>query len=186
MLRDRAQAVVAGETAAVLQLEPAEVEVALVVHDQHRVRLDLEELRSGADRAPGLVHVRLGLEQGELVPVDADLGQLPVELRLPRAAVPARELLDDHPADVVPVARVLTARVAEADDEKVQGRAFAARPKPHQVSAWGHGCLRGWHAPSGGASAYEAQAGCLRKDADVDPRRPQATNRECPCPEAGT
>ena len=35
----------------------------------------------------------------------------------PRAGVPPRELVDDHPADVVPVPRVLAARVPQADDE---------------------------------------------------------------------
>ena len=61
--------------------------------------------------------------------VDPDLGELAVELAAPRAAVPARELLDDHEADVVAVARVLAARVAEPDDEQVERRgAFAPSP----------------------------------------------------------
>ena len=47
----------------------------------------------------------------------------------PRAVVPPRELLDDHVADVVAVARVLAARVAEPDDEQVERRgAFAPSP----------------------------------------------------------
>ena len=64
--------------------------------------------------------------------VDPDLGELAVELAAPRAAVPARELVDDQPADVVAVARVLAARVAEADDEQVERGAVSARPEPHR------------------------------------------------------
>src|SRR5580765_56996 len=50
VLRDRAKAVVTAEAAALARLKPPEVEVALVVHDQDRVGLDLEEPRRGADR----------------------------------------------------------------------------------------------------------------------------------------
>ena len=45
VLRDRAQAVVAGEAAAEPRLEPAGLEVALVVDDEDRVGLELVELR---------------------------------------------------------------------------------------------------------------------------------------------
>ena len=38
------------------------------------------------------------------------------------AVVPPRELVDDHPADVVPVALVTRAGVAEARDEQVERR----------------------------------------------------------------
>ena len=43
VLRDRAQPVVAREPAAQPRLQPAELEIALVVDDEDRVRLDLEE-----------------------------------------------------------------------------------------------------------------------------------------------
>src|SRR5207302_4447856 len=46
------------------------------------------------------------------------------------SAVPAGELVRDHVADVVPVARVLAAGIAEADDEQVERRgAFAPPPR---------------------------------------------------------
>ena len=86
--------------------------------DEHVRRLDLEERRGSADRAAGVVHVRLRLEQDELAPVDVDLGQPAAELRLPRAGVPTRELVHDHVAGVVPVPRVLAARIAQARDEE--------------------------------------------------------------------
>ena len=52
--------------------------------------------------------------------VDAHLGELAVELASPRAVVPACELVDDEPPDVVPVARVLPSGIAETDDEQVE------------------------------------------------------------------
>jgi len=45
------------------------------------------------------------------------------ELRAPGAAVAAGELVRDHRADVVTVALVLAARVAQPDDEQVERRA---------------------------------------------------------------
>src|SRR5206468_11392842 len=85
------------------------------------------------DGAAGFVHVGLRLQQPDAMAVDPYLGELTRELRAPRAAVSARELVDDHLADVVAVARVLAARVAETDDEQVErGVAIAAAPgQPH-------------------------------------------------------
>ena len=120
----------AGEPAAEARLEPAGLEVALVVDDEDRVRLELEERRRGLDRAAGLVHVRLGLRAAPTrCPSIRTSASRPVELAAPRAAVPPRELVDDHVADVVAVPRVLAARVAEPDDEQVERRgAFAPSP----------------------------------------------------------
>ncbi len=61
--RDRAQAVVAGETAAEPGLEAADVEIDLVVDDEQAVERRLVEGRGGLDRTAGVVHVRVGLEQ---------------------------------------------------------------------------------------------------------------------------
>ena len=108
------------------------VEVALVVDDEQRVRLELEERDRGLHGAAGVVHVRLGLQQRDLVAVDADLREPAVELRAPGAVVAARELVDDQPADVVPVARVLAAGIAEARDEQVERGAVPARPEAHR------------------------------------------------------
>jgi hypothetical protein len=83
VLRDRAEAVVAAEPAAEAKLETSALEVALVVHDEHGVGIELEEACGGRDRAARLVHVRLGLQQRELVTVEADLRELAGELRAP-------------------------------------------------------------------------------------------------------
>jgi hypothetical protein len=66
------------------------------------------------------------------VAVDPDLGELAVELRAPGTAVPPRQLVDDQPADVVPVARVLAARVAKPCDEEIERGSVAARPQAPQ------------------------------------------------------
>ena len=121
-LPDRAKPVVTREPAAEAHLDAAGVEVDVVVDDGDLLGRELEEARGGAERAAGEVHVRLRLQQRELQAVDADLGELAGELRLERAVVAPRQLVDDQPADVVPVARVLAARVAEADDEKIERR----------------------------------------------------------------
>jgi hypothetical protein len=58
--------------------------------------------------------------------------------------VPARKLLDDHPADVVPVSRVLAPGIAETYDEQVERRgAFAPTPgKTHLLGGAGLALLR--------------------------------------------
>src|SRR5581483_8405294 len=137
MPRDRAQAVVPGEAAAPPRLEAARLEVALVVDDEDRAGLELEEVGGRPDRPARLVHVRLRLEQPDAVAVDAHLGEPARELAAEAGAVAPRELVHDHVADVVPVPGVLAPRVAEADDEQVERRgAFAPAPgQPHQPSA---------------------------------------------------
>src|SRR5262249_5146329 len=70
--------------------------------------------------------VRLWLQQRDAIVVEAHLRKLPVELALPRRAVPARELVEHHPARVVPVPRVLAAGVAETDDQQVERRGTVA------------------------------------------------------------
>src|SRR6476659_3894843 len=101
LLCDRAQAVVPGEAAAAARLKSPEVEVSFVVHDKDRVGIDLEEAGRRLHRATRVVHVRLGLQQGDLVAVDAHLGDLAGELATPGASVPACQLVHDELADVV-------------------------------------------------------------------------------------
>src|SRR5205085_7550319 len=55
-LRDRAQAVVTRKTAAEADLEPAHREVDVVVDDEERAGIDLEEARGRPDRPTRLVH----------------------------------------------------------------------------------------------------------------------------------
>ena len=122
MLRQRAQAVVAGEAAAATRLQPPGLEVDVVVGDEDRLRGNLEEACRRGDRAAGLVHVGLGLQQREPLLAEPHLGQRTGELRAPGAAVPARQLVDDQPAGVVPRLLVLAAGIAEPRDEQVERR----------------------------------------------------------------
>src|SRR5439155_15798850 len=51
-----------------------------------------------------------------------------------------RELLDNQPADVVAMARVLAAGIAEPDDEQIERRgAFASTPRKAQLILRGSG-----------------------------------------------
>ena len=70
----------AGEAPAGARLQAAEVEVALVVDDEQLLRWNLEEPDGGRDRAAGLVHVELGLQQPESKVAVANLGELAGEL----------------------------------------------------------------------------------------------------------
>src|SRR5207249_3266007 len=55
------------------------------------------------------------------------------ELRAERAAVPACELVGDHPPDVVPRPLVLAAGIAEARDEQIERRSgLAATQQAHR------------------------------------------------------
>ena len=125
-LRERAQAVVAGEAAPAPRLQPPGLEVDVVVDDEHALRLDLEEARRRADRAAGLVHVRLGLQQREPQLAEPHLRERAGELRAPGAAVPPRQLVEHQPARVVTGPLVLAARVAEARDQQIQRRGALA------------------------------------------------------------
>ena len=63
------------------------------------------------------------------MPIEPKLGDLAVELPLPGGAVATGQLVDHHPADVVAMAGVAAARIAEADDKQIERRgAFAPAP----------------------------------------------------------
>src|SRR5207247_11182147 len=79
-LGNRPQTVVPGQAAAEARLQPALPEVDVVVDDEHGLGRRLEEAGRRSDRAAGLVHVGLRLEQPQPQSVEADLSK------------PAREL----------------------------------------------------------------------------------------------
>ena len=76
----RAQAVVALQAAAGLGADAVELQLDVVVHDDHVGRLELVEARRGAHRAPGQVHERLGLEQRDARVAERRLGEAAVVL----------------------------------------------------------------------------------------------------------
>src|SRR5207302_8191088 len=110
-LRERAQSVVASEASARARLEPAGLEVDVVVDDEESAGLHLEEARRGADRAARVVHERLGLQKRQLGAVEPSLREAAGELPAPARVKPPCELVEDEPAGVVPRPLVLAPRV---------------------------------------------------------------------------
>src|SRR6266511_3449970 len=143
LLRDRAQSVVAREPAAEADLQAARFEVELVVYHEDRAGLELEEASRGGDGLPGEVHVRLRLQQRDAGVSEPHFYEPAAELRAPRAAVPAYELVHDEPADVVAVARVLAPGVAESRDEQVERRGALAPAPEERHLALGRAGLAG-------------------------------------------
>src|SRR4029078_3639992 len=94
----------AGGAAAEPRLKASCLEIDVVVHDEHVLARKLVEGGGSRDRGAGLFHVGLGLQQCELGLADTDVAEPPTELRLERATVPPRKLVDDHPAALVPAA----------------------------------------------------------------------------------
>src|ERR671918_569531 len=138
MLRERAEAVVTGEAAAEARLETAWLEVGLVMEDEDLLGRELEEARRRAHRTARLVHVGLRLQKRGLPPVEPDLREVAGELRPERAAVPTRELVADHEADVVARPRVLAPGISQAGYQQVEGRGLLAPTKPpHRLLALG-------------------------------------------------
>src|SRR5215211_6811708 len=142
-LRDRAQAIVAGKSAAEARLESTRPEVDVVVDDEERRRIHLEEPRGGRERATRLVHVGLRLQQCDAQPVDARLREAARELGAERAAVPARQLVGDEPADVVPRPLVLVAGIAETGDKQVERRGLLAPTQQAHLLLGALGSLAG-------------------------------------------
>src|SRR5215217_2415771 len=122
---ERLQPVVAGQAAAQTHPDVAERQVDLVVDDDDAVEVELVGAAGGADGAAGLVHVGLRAQDGDAraAGAGAPLAQLTGELLLGLGQVPApSERLGDLEADVVRALGVRRARVAQPDDQPVDGR----------------------------------------------------------------
>ena len=140
-LSDRAKPVVAGKAAAEPSLEASGLEVDVVVDDEHLLRRQLVVRRGRLDRRARLVHVGLGLQERELRVPQPDVPEASAELPLERPAMPTRQLVDDHPADVVPVTRVLGTRVAEPGDQDIHRRSGLFPAEEAHGSALVGGCV---------------------------------------------
>src|SRR4051812_23358323 len=116
---DVAQAVVSAVTTRVLETHGAARQIDLVVRHEHLRGRDLVEVQHARDGTAAAVHERHRLQQPDLVATDACARELSLVLALvaERAAMTARELVDEPEARVVTRARVLGTRVAETDDE---------------------------------------------------------------------
>ena len=71
-----------GKPSAEACLEPAELEVDLVVNDEQVLEGGLVERRRRLHRAARVVHVRVRLEEGRACVADPDLGDWPLNLLL--------------------------------------------------------------------------------------------------------
>src|SRR4051812_50146343 len=121
----------AGEAAAGPGLQAPGFEIDVVMDDEHRLGLDLEEATRGGHRATRVVHERLGLEQCEPQPVEPNLGELTGELRAPAAVEPSRELVHHHPADVVAGPALLAPRGSPPPPQPAGGVRPTRPPKKH-------------------------------------------------------
>src|SRR5690606_18704162 len=93
-------------------------EVDLVVENDDVLLRNLEEARGFADGGAALVHVGLGLQEQDALAADLAVGRLSLELALPGAeAMRARDGVRRHETDVVAVAGVLAAGIAETDEQ---------------------------------------------------------------------
>src|SRR5581483_9812508 len=118
MSRDGAQAVVTGVAAADFHLQLAGREVQLVMEDIDVGFRDLEIALRLADGPATVVHVGLRLQQRHAMAADQPVAGQSLEALLPRRQpVPLGDALERHEADVVAMARVLAARIAEADEK---------------------------------------------------------------------
>src|SRR5690606_31528196 len=118
----RADAVLAGRPPALLHAETARGQIDLVVEDDHLRRLNLVEARRLGDGPAALVHEGLGLHQQHLDPALRRLDLALADHRLefgplgPERPAPC-DLVGGHEADVVAVALVFRAWIAEAGDD---------------------------------------------------------------------
>ena len=114
---DRTQPVVAGMAAAGLDPAFARRQVKLVVKHGDVLRRELVEPHRLAHRLAGAVHEGVGLEQQQLVAAQPAFGHTPLKAGFPRAeAVRLGDPVDRHEADVVPVARILPAGIAQTHE----------------------------------------------------------------------
>src|SRR5450759_4168223 len=117
-LGHRPQPVMPVVAAVELEAHAAVRDVQLIVDHEQPLDRHLEEPADGDHRAAGVVHVALWLcQHGALAGQPALDDVRATAVRFEPAAHPPGEQVGDHEADVVPVAGVRRAGVAQADDE---------------------------------------------------------------------
>ena len=116
---DRADAVVAGCTAAMLDLQLERGKVELIVEDGERLcGIALVEAHGFGNAAAAFIHESRGFQQQNLGRADATFGGHALKARFERPDVPAfGDGIDGHETDIVPVQRILRAGIAEACED---------------------------------------------------------------------
>src|SRR6516164_1182529 len=108
----------AGNATAGLHPHLAGNKIELVVEYDNVGKIELVETNGFADRATGLVHVGLRLEQYHLLAPELAFGGDAFEALAPsREGMSRGDNIDRHEPHIVPVEGVFSARIAEADKE---------------------------------------------------------------------
>src|ERR1035437_171203 len=115
---DGEHALLSGRAAAAFEPQSAERQVDVIVDDDEILGRDAVLAQQVHRRAPREVHVRLRPRGDDVVGLDDPLANPGRALAALAPEAAARlQLVEAHPAEVVPGARVLTAGVAEADHQ---------------------------------------------------------------------
>jgi hypothetical protein len=102
------------------------------MHDEHTLERQPVGAPRWTNRAPCIVHERLGLEQRDTRATrsSASLTQATaIAIARPREAPPGREPFQHGKADVVAGPLVFAPRIPEPDDEPIRDRAGAREPQ---------------------------------------------------------
>ncbi len=176
---DRAQPVVAGAAAAGLDPHLAGREIDLVVQHHDVGQAELVKIHRLRDRPAGLVHVGSGQQQQHPLAAERPFRAHPLEAPPQRPdAVALGDRLDRHEADIVTVAGVAGAGIAEPDDEQ-HGHSPSSRGartgRPRRMIGRGI-CRRPKRPAGGGPAGYGDRAAAI---SSLPPaRRPRASRPE--------
>src|SRR5438270_4495688 len=119
MRGDRAQAVMPGIAAADLHAQLPGREVEFIVEDDNVIQGDFIEAGGFMHRAAGIVHESLRLDEHDPLAANLAFAGARLEARAERRkGVAPRDRSDRHEADIVAIARVACAGIAEADEEQ--------------------------------------------------------------------
>src|SRR5271165_5294539 len=119
MRADRAQTVVSGVAAADLHPDLCGRKIELVVKDRKGARVELVKTQRFADASARLVHVGLRRKQQDPLAADRPFRHEAGKAGPERTeAMPGSHRVDRHEADVVAIAGVTRARIAESRDDE--------------------------------------------------------------------
>ena len=113
---DGLDAVVAARAALLADADRAGRDVHVIVHDDEVLGVELVPVHQRADGTAALIHVRLRLDEHDLLCADARVRDLRLELVLPvrrREPEIIRQRVNEHEADIVLRLRVLRTGVAK-------------------------------------------------------------------------
>ena len=126
---DRAQSIVAGIAAAGFDLDLARRQIEFVMEDEDVCVFNFEKTLGFADRAAAFIHESFGLQQRDPLVADGAFTDEALKFFAPWGkAMCRRDAVERHETDVVAVACVFGARIAEAGEELHGPRPDERRP----------------------------------------------------------